>query len=75
MLTGMLARALKHNWANLSEEIGLWIPLEVVNKEHGDKPQDEEDLGNAISNSLQSELDFPSLFIYMCSLFVQTVMF
>ncbi|KAM7521028.1 hypothetical protein LguiB_019990 [Lonicera macranthoides] len=45
---GMLARALKHNWAMLSEEIGLWIPLEVVNKEHGDKPQDEEDLDNDV---------------------------
>ncbi|TKY57801.1 peptidyl-prolyl cis-trans isomerase [Spatholobus suberectus] len=36
---GMLARALESDWAVLSEEIGLWIPTEVANEEHNDKPE------------------------------------
>lgn len=40
---GLILRALKSNWAELSEEIGLWIPVEVFNKEHDDKPEGEED--------------------------------
>lgn len=43
---GMLVRALESDWAVLSEEIGLWIPAEVINKEHDDKPEGEEELGN-----------------------------
>ncbi|KAA8537734.1 hypothetical protein F0562_027276 [Nyssa sinensis] len=35
----MLTRALDSNWAKLSEEIGLWIPLEIINQEHDDKPE------------------------------------
>lgn len=40
---GMLASALKSDWAELSEEIGLWIPVEIINKEHDDKPEGEEE--------------------------------
>ncbi|XP_052189540.1 uncharacterized protein LOC127799499 [Diospyros lotus] len=36
---GMLARALKSNWRQLSEEVGLWIPDEIDNEEHDDKPE------------------------------------
>ncbi|CAI9115759.1 OLC1v1016751C1 [Oldenlandia corymbosa var. corymbosa] len=36
---GMLVRALDSGWARFSEEIGLWIPFQVVNKENDDKPQ------------------------------------
>lgn len=46
--TGMLVRVLESDWAALSEEIGLWIPTEIIHKEHGDKPKgvEDEDLGN-----------------------------
>ncbi|KAG8492023.1 hypothetical protein CXB51_015323 [Gossypium anomalum] len=40
---GMLVKALESNWAALSEEIGLWIPTEVINQEHYDKPEGVED--------------------------------
>lgn len=39
----MLVRALESNWAVLSEEIGLWIPPEIIIKEHDDKPDGEEE--------------------------------
>lgn len=45
-LAGMLVRALESDWALLSEEIGLWMAAEVINKEHDDKPEGEEELGN-----------------------------
>ncbi|KAM7518311.1 hypothetical protein LguiB_017273 [Lonicera macranthoides] len=45
---GLLSRALKSNWAELSEEIGLWIPVEIVNKEHDDKPEGGEDFATDI---------------------------
>ncbi|XP_010525993.1 PREDICTED: uncharacterized protein LOC104803681 [Tarenaya hassleriana] len=38
---GMLARALESEWDVLSEEIGLWLPAEVFNVEHDDKPEGE----------------------------------
>ncbi|VFQ99113.1 unnamed protein product [Cuscuta campestris] len=38
----VLARALHVNWDELLEEIGLWIPVEVINKERDDKPEGEE---------------------------------
>ncbi|GMY28628.1 hypothetical protein FCV25MIE_23870 [Fagus crenata] len=44
----MLVRALHSDWAVLSEEIGLWIPAEVVNKEHDDKPEGAEELEDQI---------------------------
>ncbi|KAK2992275.1 hypothetical protein RJ640_020268 [Escallonia rubra] len=45
---GMLAKALKSNWAELSEEIGLWIPVEIITKEHDDKPEGEEEFDDSI---------------------------
>ncbi|KAG7941512.1 hypothetical protein I3843_16G048200 [Carya illinoinensis] len=44
----MLVRALESDWAVLSEEIGLWIPAEVINKENDDKPEGEEELEDQI---------------------------
>ncbi|KAL6960288.1 hypothetical protein U1Q18_042605 [Sarracenia purpurea var. burkii] len=35
----MLARALESDWNQLLEDIGLWIPVEVNNEEHDDKPE------------------------------------
>ncbi|CAN4122712.1 unnamed protein product [Withania somnifera] len=43
VLQGLLARALGDDWAELSEEIGLWIPGQIINKEHDDKPEGELD--------------------------------
>jgi len=43
---GMLVRALESDWAVLCEEIGLWIPAQVSNKEHDDKPEGAEEFGN-----------------------------
>ncbi|KAH7567387.1 hypothetical protein ACOSP7_010753 [Xanthoceras sorbifolium] len=37
--TRLLIRALESDWAALSEEIGLWIPAEIVHQEHDDKPE------------------------------------
>lgn len=48
-LLGMLVKALESDWAVLVEEIGLWIPVEVVNEEHNDKPDGIEDSGNGFS--------------------------
>ncbi|XP_022773994.1 uncharacterized protein LOC111316143 isoform X2 [Durio zibethinus] len=39
----MLVKVLESNWAVLSEDIGLWIPTEISNQEHDDKPEDVED--------------------------------
>ncbi|KAL3514494.1 hypothetical protein ACH5RR_027211 [Cinchona calisaya] len=36
---GVLARALGSGWTMFSEEIGLWIPLQIIHKEHDDKPE------------------------------------
>lgn len=46
---GMLVRALESDWAVLSEEIGLWIPIEVANEEHNDKPESTTEIGNNFS--------------------------
>ncbi|KAK6115851.1 hypothetical protein DH2020_008120 [Rehmannia glutinosa] len=40
-----VARALSSDWDKLSEVIGLWIPVKVINKEHNDKPEGEEEFG------------------------------
>ncbi|KAL9385900.1 hypothetical protein Peur_022910 [Populus x canadensis] len=40
---GMLERALESDWAVLSENIGLWVPAEIIHQEHNDKPEVEED--------------------------------
>ncbi|KAL3845177.1 hypothetical protein ACJIZ3_002580 [Penstemon smallii] len=39
----VVASALSSDWPKLSEDIGLWIPVEINNKEHDDKPQGEEE--------------------------------
>ncbi|KAL9172420.1 hypothetical protein ABFS82_03G045400 [Erythranthe guttata] len=39
----IVVRALSSGWVELEEEIGLWIPVEIVNKEHDDKPDGEEE--------------------------------
>uniref|UniRef100_A0A6N2MMG6 Apple domain-containing protein n=1 Tax=Salix viminalis TaxID=40686 RepID=A0A6N2MMG6_SALVM len=36
-------RALESDWAVLSENIGLWVPAEVIHQEHDDKPEGEEE--------------------------------
>ncbi|XP_043812488.1 uncharacterized protein LOC110615428 isoform X2 [Manihot esculenta] len=41
--TRMLIKALDSDWAVLSENIGLWMPTEIINQEHDDKPEGEED--------------------------------
>ncbi|EOY14516.1 hypothetical protein QUC31_000066 [Theobroma cacao] len=40
---GMLVKTLESSWAMLLEDIGLWIPTEINNKEHDDKPEGVED--------------------------------
>ncbi|KAD6119111.1 hypothetical protein E3N88_10382 [Mikania micrantha] len=45
---GMLAKALEFNWAELSHEIGLWIPVNVINYVHDDKPEGEDDFDDTI---------------------------
>uniref|UniRef100_A0A1J3K027 Apple domain-containing protein n=1 Tax=Noccaea caerulescens TaxID=107243 RepID=A0A1J3K027_NOCCA len=40
---GMLIRALELEWDVLSEEIGFWLPAEVNNEVHDDKPEGEEE--------------------------------
>ena len=45
----MLVRALESDWDVLSEEIGLWIPIQVANEEHNDKPESTTEIGNNFS--------------------------
>lgn len=56
----MLVRALESNWAVLSEEIGPWIPPEIINKEHDDKPEGEEE-GNVLISTVVMFLFQPLL--------------
>ncbi|PHT76236.1 hypothetical protein T459_19758 [Capsicum annuum] len=44
----VLAQALGVDWAELSEEIGLWIPVAIINEEHHDKPVGEDEFDNEI---------------------------
>lgn len=37
----MLVKALESDRTQMLEDIGLWIPSEVVNNEHDDKPEGE----------------------------------
>lgn len=46
MFLGILVRALESYWAVLSENIGLWVPVDVIHQEHDDKPEGEEEPGN-----------------------------
>ncbi|KAL2498279.1 hypothetical protein Adt_23829 [Abeliophyllum distichum] len=43
-----ITRALSSDWADFAEEMGLWIPVEVINKEHDDKPDGEEEFDSRI---------------------------
>ncbi|KAJ6730066.1 hypothetical protein OIU85_020915 [Salix viminalis] len=45
---GILVRALESDWAVLSENIGLWVPAEVIHQEHDDKPEGEEEPEEAL---------------------------
>ncbi|KAL1539225.1 hypothetical protein AAHA92_27872 [Salvia divinorum] len=40
---GAVSRALGSDWSEVSEEIGLWIPVAIINKEHADKPEGEQE--------------------------------
>jgi hypothetical protein len=53
---GMLLRALVSDWDVLCEEICLWIPAQVANDEHDDKPEGTEDFGNI---NFLSQYSFP----------------
>lgn len=44
----VLVRALGSSWAEFSEEIGLWIPLQIIHEEHDDKPEGVEELDREI---------------------------
>lgn len=64
---GMLARVLDVDWVEVLEEIGLWIPAEVINKEHDDKPEGAE-VGNdipSVSDSVQL-LSLFFLYLFFC---------
>lgn len=50
LILGMLVKALESDWAVLAEEIGLWLPVEVTNEEHNDKPDGTEDSGKSFGN-------------------------
>ncbi|KAK3189229.1 hypothetical protein Dsin_028790 [Dipteronia sinensis] len=61
--TRLLVKALESDWAALSEEIGLWIPAEIVHQEHDDKPEgdkeeEEEDIlpGRPVPPECNAEL-------------------
>ena len=56
----MLVRALELEWDALSEEIGFWLPAEVHNEEHDDKPEGEEEPGTITH----------SLILHKCNLFI-----
>ncbi|GJZ09905.1 hypothetical protein Tco_0544188 [Tanacetum coccineum] len=39
----MLAIALEFNWVKLSHEIGLWIPVNIINTEHDEESEGDDD--------------------------------
>ncbi|XP_077214118.1 dimethylallyl, adenosine tRNA methylthiotransferase isoform X2 [Tasmannia lanceolata] len=43
-----LQRVLESEWVLLLEEIGLWMPAEIINKESNDKPESEQELEDDI---------------------------
>ncbi|XP_042508176.1 uncharacterized protein LOC122084160 [Macadamia integrifolia] len=57
-----LLRALESDWTVLLEKIGLWMPAEIVHKEHHDKPEGELELedqiipGRAIPSECHAEI-------------------
>lgn len=54
----MLVKTLESSWAMLLEDIGLWIPTEINNKEHDDKPEGVEDTGNYSISPVDKALCF-----------------
>ncbi|MQM05312.1 hypothetical protein Taro_038125 [Colocasia esculenta] len=48
-----LKRAIESDWLMLLEEVGLWIPAEVVNKEIDDKPENERAWTGSCNMTLQ----------------------
>ena len=44
-LAEILEKALESNWLMLLEDIGLWMPADVVNKDNNNKPDNEPELG------------------------------
>ncbi|KAF6139004.1 hypothetical protein GIB67_010730 [Kingdonia uniflora] len=44
----MLENALESNWVALLEDIGVWLPAEIINNEHNDKSEGEEELEEQI---------------------------
>ncbi|KAL6521949.1 hypothetical protein OROMI_031826 [Orobanche minor] len=53
---GEVARALSSDWNELLEVIGVWIPVNIINKEHDDKPEGEDELANGDSISKNEEI-------------------
>ncbi|KAI3680165.1 hypothetical protein L2E82_50611 [Cichorium intybus] len=45
---GILAKLLEFKWAEVLDQIGLWIPVHVINNEHNDKPEGEDDFDDTI---------------------------
>lgn len=66
-LAGLLVRALGDDWVDTSEEIGLWIPVQVINTEHNDKPEGVEELGNHIVNCSVQTQENLSYYRFLCS--------
>ncbi|CAA2933813.1 uncharacterized protein LOC111408806 [Olea europaea subsp. europaea] len=54
---GIVARALGSDWAELLENFGLWIPIKIINKEHDDKPEGEEEFDSRILPGRQLPLE------------------
>ena len=50
----LLVKALESDRTQLLEDIGLWIPSEIANNEHDDKPEGE--LGDELGTSSVSRL-------------------
>ncbi|EPS68441.1 hypothetical protein M569_06330, partial [Genlisea aurea] len=45
---GIVAKVLSSGWSNFQEAIGLWMPVEILNREHDDKPEGAEELEKEI---------------------------
>lgn len=45
----MLQRVFESNWPLLLEDIGLWLPPDIINTENNDKPENDQDLGKSFS--------------------------
>ncbi|KAL8513967.1 hypothetical protein ACS0TY_013182 [Phlomoides rotata] len=45
---GIIARALKSDWTEFAIELGFWIPVAIINREHDDKPDGEDEFDKEI---------------------------